>query len=199
MNRTIIRNIFLTALIILALFGIYEGSFRSLTKAQKYIVALGKRRQIHSVEDFEKSFQEVLQYRARVSDDEIVKFIGGDVIDLISGGQQKEEVSRRLLSFVEKYSDEEDALHLLNIGRSFHFLWINYGQKEEDFQKAEAYYTKVLERGPRLPPALYGMLDLYRAKGDAEKVLEYGNRILALWPDDTRVITFLETIQKVHE
>lgn len=190
-----LRNTTIVALIVLTLLGIYFGSVRSFIKGRKYIDALGEKKQITSVEEFKSVFKEVLEYKAPLSDDEIVKFISGDVIDMISGGKQQEEVVRELLSFIEEYIDEKDAIHLLNTGRSYHFLWIQYGQKEEDFKKAEEYYTKVLDFAPKLPPALYGILDLYRASGNAEKAKEYGERILKLWPEDTRVIDLLQHIE----
>lgn len=186
-------------LIVLTLLGIYLGSWRTLVKGKKYIIALGGKGKISSVEQFKKIFGEVLEYRAPVSDDEIIKFIGGDVIDMISGNKQNEEVSRELLSFIEERIDKNDILHLLNTGRSYHFLWINHGRKDPDFQKAEEYYTKVLEKAPKLPPALYGMLDLYRVRENAEKIYEYGNRILEIWPKDERVSSLLETVKKIEK
>lgn len=193
----ILRNTILIALIVLALLGIYFGSVRSFIKGRKYIDALGKKGQIASVEDFKNVFKEVLGYKAPLSDDEVVKFVSGDIIDMISGGKQQEEVVRQLLSFIEEYIDEKDAIHLLNTGRSYHFLWIQFGQKEEDFKKAEEYYKKVLSFAPKLPPALYGILDLYRARGDAENAKIYADKILELWPEDTRVIELLKVIEEI--
>ena len=197
MKIKIIRNIVITALIVLALLGIYFGSVRSFIKGEMYINALGKKREITSVEDFKNVFKEVLDYRAPLSDDEIVKFISGDIVDMISTGKQEEEVVRQLLSFIEDYIDEKDVIHLLNTGRSYHFMWINYGQKEEDLKKAEEYYKKVLSIAPKLPPALYGMLDLYRASANAEKAKEYGERVLKIWPEDGRIVELLKTIENI--
>lgn len=199
MSNKIIRNLILITLIVLALLGIYFGSVRPFIKGWKYIDALGKKGQIASVEDFKNVFKEVLDYKAPLSDDEVVKFVSGDIVDMISGGKQQEEVERELLSFIEEYIDEKDAIHLLNTGRSYHFLWIQFGQKEEDFKKAEEYYKKVLNFAPNLPPALYGILDLYRAGGDVEKTKEYGERVLKLWPEDVRVVELLKIIEEIKE
>ena len=182
-------------LILLAILGIYFGSLRSFIKGQKYIQALGKKGEITSVEDFKNVFREVLEYKAPLSDDEIVKFISGDIVDMASGGKQEEGVMRELVAFIEGYIHEDDLIHLLNTARTYHFMWIQFGGKEEYFRKAEEGYTKVIALAPKLPPALYGMLDLYRASGNAEKVREYGERVLKLWPEDTRVVELLRTIE----
>ncbi|MDP2703733.1 MAG: hypothetical protein Q8P01_00675 [bacterium] len=194
----ILRNIILIALITLALLGIYFGSIRSFIKGQKYISALGKKAEITSVEGFKSVFKEVLDYKAPLSDDEVVKFVSGDIVDMASNGKQQEEVLRELVAFIEGYIHEDDVIHLLNTGRTYHFMWIQYGQKEEYFKKAEEYYKKVILIAPKLPPALYGILDLYRARGDAEKAKEYGERILKLWPEDTRVVELLKTIENIN-
>lgn len=193
-----LRNIILISLIILALLGIYFGSIRSFIKGQKYIKALGKKAEITSVEDFKNVFKEVLEYKAPLSDDEVVKFVSGDIVDMASNGKQEEEVLRELVAFIEGYIHEDDIIHLLNTGRTYHFMWIQYGQKEEYFKKAEEYYKKVIKIAPKLPPALYGMLDLYRASENTEKVKEYGERILKLWPEDTRVVELLKTIENIN-
>ncbi|MDP3725089.1 MAG: hypothetical protein Q8R20_01300 [Nanoarchaeota archaeon] len=197
--KKIIKNSIIILLIGGATAGIYFGSYRPLIKGQKYIAAIGKRKEVTSVESFKKIFTPALHYKAPLSDDEIVKFISGDIVDMASSGKQPEEVIRELLAFIEKYTDKDDVIHLLNTARTYHFMWIQYGGKEEYFKKAEEGYMKVLTLAPKLPPVLYGILDLYRASGNAEKVKEYGERILRLWPEDKRVITLLQTIQKIEE
>ena len=191
-----LRNIIIVALITLSLAGIYFGSVRAFIKGSKYIGALQKKNKITSVEGFEKAFRDTLDYKAPISDDELIKFISGDVIDMIAGQKQSEEVQRRLLAFIEGYMHERDVLHLLNIGRSYHFLWIQNGMKEEDFKKAEEYYGRVLEAAPNIPPALYGMLDLYRVTNNVEQAEIYAKRILELWPEDERVQKLFEVIDQ---
>ena len=192
----IIRNIILIILILLAFAGIYFGSFRSLVKGQKYIEALGKRKEITSVEAFKQIFTPPLEYKAPVSDDEIVKFISGDIIEMTSEGKQQEEVIRELVAFIEPYIHEDDVIHLLNTARTYHFMWIQYGGKEEYYKKAEEEYAKVLAIAPKLPPALYGILDLYRASGNTERVKEDGDRTLKIWPEDKRVMDLLKEMKK---
>ena len=53
--------------------------------------------------------------------------------------------------------------------------------------KSEEAYRAALSIGPKLPPVLYSLLDLYRAKGEGEKLKEIGNVILKYWPDNPEI------------
>jgi len=44
-----------------------------------------------------------------------------------------------------------------------------------------------LALGPKLPPALYSLFDLYEAHGDMEKRQEISSLILQYWPNDEQV------------
>jgi len=172
----------------------YQGSFRTLVKGRKYIETIGRANSIKTVQQFEENLRDVLDYPAPVSDDEIVKFIGGDVINLVAKPGQSEEIGRELIRFVESYSDQKDVLHILNLGRAYHYLWVNH-KNPEDYKSAEKYYEKILVIAPKLPPVLYGMIDLYRVAGDREKTKEYAEKTLMYWPKDARLIDILEKIK----
>ncbi len=191
MERNIMKNAFKYTAgacgIILCVLSLYFGAYLPLQKARRYIEALQGARSVQSAPAFKENFRRVLDFNAPISDDEIVKFIQGDIITLVSKGIQPEEVSMDLVTFIEGYSDQEDVLHLVNLARLHHFLWLQF-RKDGYFEKSEAYYKKVLDIAPKLPPALYGMLDLYRVKEDGKKILEFSDKTLRYWPNDVRVI-----------
>ncbi|MAF80267.1 hypothetical protein CL629_04300 [bacterium] len=196
--KKVLKNAIILAVIVLAILGVYFGSIRAFIKGKRYIEALGRRGQIESTEEFRENWKYALDYRAPISDDEIIKFLSGDIVNMASAGEQPEEVMMSLISFIEEYIDQNDVLHILNIGRTYHFMWVNYEHKEEYYIKAEEYYEKVLEIGPKLPPALYGILDLYRVKGDAKNAKKYGEMAFELWPQDERLKEILEKIEEIE-
>ena len=119
------------------------------------------------------------------------------MINIIAKKAQSEEVLREMITFLEGYSDKEDVLHLLNLGRIYHFMWIEHGRRQEYFNKAEGYYEETLKRGPKLPPALYGILDLYRVGENVKQTEIYANKILELWPEDKQTIELLKRIKLI--
>jgi len=54
-------------------------------------------------------------------------------------------------------------------------------------EKTEDYYLKAYAIGPKLPPVLYGLADLYASNGDVAKFKPVAEAILANWPDDKQM------------
>ena len=82
------------------------------------------------------------------------------------------------------------------MGQMHGVIWEKYGRKEEDFQKAEEYWQKAFAIGPKLPPVLYGMLNLYQAKSDQEKIKEISEIIIQYWPEDEKIKLLLSELKK---
>ncbi|MFH1162089.1 MAG: tetratricopeptide repeat protein [Candidatus Jorgensenbacteria bacterium] len=182
MNKTI-KSTIVVLLAILAIAGIIFGAYAPLTKSTRYIKALKEISLVHSMNDFEKNFLPALTHWSPIGQEEVVKFLANDIVGIASQSGQPEVVARAVVDFVEPYLFKDDIRHLL-IGASIRaILWQNYGRKEADFEKAEAYYRAALAIGPKLPPPLYGLLELYRQKGDVEKASAIIGQIISLWPD----------------
>ena len=68
---------------------------------------------------------------------------------------------------------------------------------------AEKYFTESYELGPKRPQALFGLFDVYRAKGDVQKVTEISNQILEQWPTEERtrqaVKEFMDRVSAVQK
>jgi hypothetical protein len=63
---------------------------------------------------------------------------------------------------------------------------------------AESFYRKGAEGAPRRPQFLYGLLDVYRLKGNVAGVMEMQDTILKLW-DDKRVISAVQDYLRLVE
>lgn len=172
--------------IVLALLFIYFGSILPLVKSRRFIVSLGEASSIKTIDEFQKNFDKPLNFYSPVGDEEIAKFLSTDILKAISQKEQPENVSRILVNYIEPYMFKNNVRHLIVLAQMYSVLWQKSG-KEDDFKKAKEYYKEALVIGPKLPPVLYGFLDLERAKGDKEKIKEISEMILKYWPEDKRL------------
>ncbi|MBI5305967.1 tetratricopeptide repeat protein [Candidatus Wolfebacteria bacterium] len=172
--------------VILAVLSIYFGSLLPFAKSKTYINALNKMPSVKSLEDFKNNFDVVFDFYSPVGDEETEKFLSSSILGIVSQKEQPENVSRYLVEYIEPKLQKNNVRHLIMIGQMYMVLWQKSG-KEEDFVKAEEYYYQALSIGPKLPPVLYGLFDLYQAKGDTAKIREISERILQLWPEDEKI------------
>lgn len=186
MAKSLTKQSIIISLIILAVLSIIFGSYLPLVKSQRFIAGLRSIPSIKTIDQFKINFDRAFKFYSPVGDEEITKFLAGDILQIISQQNQSEDVSRILVDYIEPYLFQDNVRHLLTAGQMYEILWQKYGQ-EEDFQKAENYFKKAYQIGPKLPPVLYGMLDLYRLKGNTEKAKEIGEIILKYWPEDGQI------------
>lgn len=170
--------------VLVAILAIIYGAYLPLAKSEAYINALQSANSVHTLQEFKDVFNRVLQFQSPVGDEETAKFLGNVILGIVSQSGQSEDVSRALAEFVRPYFADQNVIHLLTAGNIYDTLWRKF-HKEEDFAVAEAYYLRALELGPKVPPTLFGLLDLYRSKGGAEleKVQSLATTILKYWPD----------------
>lgn len=186
-----IKQFLIIAVIILAILSIIFGSYLPLAKSRRFITGLRSISSIKTIDQFKTNFDRAFKFYSPVGDEEITKFLSGDILQIISQKNQSEAVSRALVDYIEPYLFQDNVRHLLVAGQMYEVLWQKYG-KEEDFQKSENYFQKAFTIGPKLPPVLYGMLDLYRLRGDTENIKKIGEIILKYWPDDERIKEILK-------
>ncbi len=179
--------------IVLGILSIFFGSYLPFIKARAYVRAIDTLNTIKDVSEFERVFGNVLSLFSPTGQEEIVKFMSSDVITSVVSQNNPEELSRELVSFIEPHLFKNDVRHLIIRGNLYSLLWQKYRQ-EDDFVKSEGAYRAALAIGPKLPPVLYSLLDLYRAKGDTEKLKEIGSTILKYWPSDQQVQNILDQL-----
>ena len=179
--------------ILTAVLSIIFGSYLPLVKARLFIVSLSSASSIKTINDFQKNFDKPFKFYSPVGDEETAKFLSSDILKSISQKEQSEAASRILVDYMEPYLFKNNVRHLIILGQMYSVVWQKSG-KEEDFKKAEEYYLKALKIGPKLPPVLYGLLDIERAKGNKEKVKEISEIILKYWPEDERIKSLISNI-----
>lgn len=183
----LIRKIVIVIVIAIALLGVYFGSYLPIAKARRYINFLQTVPNAPlSLNDLKIELDKVLKFYSPIGQEEVVRYIGNDILNVVASGNQPEIVDRELSQYIEPYLFKNDIRHLIIAGELRRALWMEYG-KEEDYKKSEEIYLSALKIAPKFPLILNNIFDLYGRKGDKEKMKEIGEIILKYWPEDKRV------------
>lgn len=185
------KQIALVGGIIIVLLSFVYGAVLPFMKAGSYLTALSNLPRVRSVQEFGQNFDVMFNFYSPVGDEEVTKFLANDIVELVNQSQQPESVSRALVSYIEPHLQKDNPRHLLSGAQMHTILWMRYHSKE-DFSKAEGYYKQILSVGPKLPPALYGILDLYVRAGDKDNARKVAETILTYWPTDASVRALIQ-------
>lgn len=190
-----IRQLLIIILIILSVIGLYFGAYAPWVKAQAYINALKtiSGGNVRSLGDYLGAYDKAVKLYSPIGDEEVIKFLSNDIMNVVVKQNQSEEVTRALVDYAEPLLFKNNVRHLLAGGQMHFVLWKRF-QKEEDYGKAESYYLAARAIGPKLPPVLYELLNLYKERGDSAKAKEVAETILSFWPDDTEVRAFFSSL-----
>lgn len=171
------------------------GSFLPMRKAEHFIATLQNLQTTPatSLQDLEQKISAPLDYPSPIGQEELVRNVANSVLSFIQQGADATSTGV-LMNFLNSYYDPIIAR---GVGMSFgQDLYLQGAVNEVAFARtgnpmyivaAERYFKQGNGLGPTRPQPLYGLFDVYRAAGDATDTLAIGNKILALWPADTRV------------
>lgn len=172
----------ITGGIILSLLGLYFGSYLPLAKSRLYISTIRSAQSVRSVAEFKALYDRMFALYSPIGEEEIVKFMSYDVMGIVSIKDQPEEIARALVEYIEPHLLTNNVRHLLVAAQMYTTLWQNYGH-DSDYEVAVRYYRAAYDIGPKLPPVLFGLLQLYVNRGDMTSANEIGEHILSLWPN----------------
>lgn len=177
-----------------AVLSIVYGVYLPLKKSSAYIDAIRNLQNAKSLSEVIAGYERAFSVPSPIGGEEIAKFTAYDVLNMISNSRQPEQVSRELVAYVEAKAFTNNVRHLLAIAQLHATLWQRF-RKDEDYAAAERYYRDAYAIGPKLPPVLFGLLNLYSAKGDTVKAEEIGKEIVHYWPNATEVGRQIEAQQ----
>lgn len=186
MKSDFFKKIIIIILMIFAFLSIYFGAYLPFVKAEKYILFIQNLRNLKTLEQFQGGAGELLNFYSPIGQEEVVRFLSRDMVNMVRNPEQPEQISREIINSIEPKIYKKNVRHLLSIAEVYSILWGKY-RKEDDFRKAESYLLEALKIGPNLPPVLYPLFDIYRAHGDQEKMKEISQRIVSLWPTEKRI------------
>lgn len=195
MYKLLIKQIVIIVLIILIIFSIIFGAILPWKKSKLYIDALLDMQsgRTYTAEQFETQMGHVLDFYSFIGQEEAVKFFSADILNVINQNNYPEQTLRFLIGYIDNYLFKENPRHLIVGGSFYRILWHSSG-KEEDYKKSEEYFKKAYSIGPKLPPVLYNLFDLYKFRGDKENMKKIGEEILKYWPDDENVANLLSNL-----
>lgn len=190
--KKIIAIIIIVAVVAL----LYFGAYLPLKKGQLYIGALKEMssKQAKSVKDLNDIFRKVFDFYSPVGQNEALSAYLGVMLNVISQ-QDNKAVVDAIIGDVEKNVAPvlEAPEKAFNYWQSVYTMGLIYRvaaikfYDENYYQKALQTFKEGLEYSPNRPNLLYGLLDLYVARGDKEKAKEIGQIILKYWPKDNEV------------
>lgn len=180
-----IKKIFFTIFAIAVVISLYFTAYLPLAKSQRYIDSIIGASSIQTLDDFYANYDRVLKFYSPTGQEEAIRFAANDMLQAVANDAQQENFDRAVVAYIEPYLYKDNVRHLLMAAQMHFTLWRKYGNQNQDFLAAEHYYTEALAIGPKLPPILYGLFDLYARVGEKEKTQLVGGRILELWDDQT--------------
>ncbi len=173
--------------IVVSFYAAIWGGVLPYQRAKAYVDVNANAGNIKTVQDFEKQYDNVYGIPSPVGDEEVTKFLIGNIAGIISSQpNQPEEVTRELINYIEPKIDNTDLRHLLPMASIYEVAWQRF-HREEDYQKALDYFLKAKEAGPKVPLSLYNLFDLYRLHGDEAAAKDMAKIILQYWPQDSRI------------
>lgn len=182
-TNLLVKSVASALTVILAVGALVYGVYAPVAKASQYITALQTISSVNSIEGFKAHFNPALTHWSPIGQEEVVKYLGSDIVNFVVSGDQSEEAARALVEYIEPYLFPNNVRHLLMGGHLYSGLWEQYGKKSEDYVRAEEYYTAAFRIGPGLPPVLYSLFDLALKAGETEKANAAAAEILRLWPE----------------
>jgi len=188
----LLKNISIFLLIIVMILMIYLGVYLPYQKASLYIKAYRAAATVRSFPEFQKVFDEVLNFYSPVGQAEVVKFLSNEILNMVQSKDMPKEIAMLLAGYVERefwklrngrpYPGSNQQLAIL--GDLRHFIGVEYNDIDS-LKMAERYYIQILDLSPRRPQALFGLYNLYDNVGDKKAAAEILKEIFYYWPQFT--------------
>ena len=175
----------------------YYGSYLPLAKAQAFIDMLYVKDPGKTIPEIEKNFSAVLDISSPIGHEELVRTMTNSILGLFSKLKDPKDV-KEVARYVEQYYQP-----IIEQGRGMSFsqnLYILAAVHQAAFsatkdmvyfENAKRYLSLGLERGPRRPQFLYGVLWVAVLEQNATAVQSLGAQILSYWPNSPDVARIL--------
>ena len=184
-------NKVLTCIVVglIAYVGIYQGSYKPLKKAWAIHGLEKKMAEARTLKDVKGSFQEMLDTKSHIGNQEGVVAVL-EYIKVLIPHFPKESDAIDLVSYGESLAtSKDDVRQMLGVANMYGVLYQTHPDYTEALAKREKWLLKVLAITPQSPVALYSLFDVYNAMGlgAAEERNQVAKTILILWPSETRL------------
>ncbi len=179
------------------------GSYAPMRKSEEFISVLQdlQARPATTLQDLEGRLSGPLDDPSPIGQEELVRNMANNILSFVQNSNDA-TTTAQLLGFLHHYFDPILEQHK---GMSFgQDLYIMGAIEESAFVKtgnpqyladAQKYYEEGVALGPNRPQSLYGLFDVYRFEGNVASATAVAQKVLAQWPDDTRVQQGLQQFQ----
>ena len=139
-----IKNIIIVIIIVIVLFGLYFGSLLPFAKAKLYIRATNNLQSglIRTLDEFKKNFNNPLDFYSPVGQEETTRFLATEIIGRMIYPDQKENISRELVNYIEPRFFQNNSRHLL-LAASMYGKMFNIYSREEDLKKPKNIFRNL--------------------------------------------------------
>jgi len=180
--------------VLVAIIAIIFGSVLPFYKARTYIYFLRTESgATKTVNEFKQSMGNVLDFYSPIGQEEVVRYLGNDILNVVLYGDNKEAADREMINYLTPYLFKNDPRHLILLGEYHRTLYLKY-KTEADYQQSEEVYRKLLALGPKFPITLQNLFELYQTKDNKAGLKEIGETILKYWPDYQKIRDAIEKI-----
>jgi hypothetical protein len=183
----------------------YYSNYLPLQKSKAYITALRGigGGQYRSVDEFQRGFSTALDLPSPIGHEELVRNMGSTVVNIMNQNRGNPQLINAMSNYVETYFEP-----IITSGRGMSynqnlFLLANmnqlayvYTRDTKYLERSLGYYERGVEIAPRRPQFLYGLFDTYRLARNTSGAIEVGEKVLAIWPDDQRMIQALTELRQ---
>lgn len=188
-NKKIIALI--ASVIILVL--LYYGSFLPFRKSRVFISTMRSLGEAKTLDELKSKISVPLNLPSPYGQEEVVRQVASLITNIVSQSNTTPPVIDDLIAYLNTYYSPiieggrgmsfNQNLYVLGSLNEVAFIRTN---KAQYLAAAEEYFTASYALGPKRPQALFGLFDVYRARGDREKVIQISNQILEQWPGEER-------------
>lgn len=201
------KRIIAVAGVLIAAFVVIYGSFLPYRKSTLFISALQTANQATTLDEFLIPYMVALDATSPIGQNELVRNFANTVAGISanvqkSGGQVNTQLIRALGATFDRYAlptiDRRSGLSQAQSFYAYSSAYMSLDDVDDTRQfrvRAKSLLDKVYELSPDRPQALYPLLDYAQRYGNEKDELTYAERIVALWPGDTKVQKILNTIK----
>ncbi len=196
------KNIAIAAGILL-LVTAYLGNYMPLRKSMAFIDANRQMAGVSGLNELLDILGKPLRMNSPIGQQELVRNTANMIYNLIRTENGKNPaIAQALTGFVnENYAPILAKDRGMSFGQDIYILGLMneaaaiQTRDSKYADAAQAVYERGLTLSPRRPQYLYGLLDVYRLKGDLPGAARIAKEIVGYWPNDAKTQDLLTRIE----
>lgn len=178
----------------------YYGSYLPMRKSVVFIDAMQTTQSMKTIADFETGFSIPLGYSSPIGQEELVRSMANTVLSSLQRVSDPRGVQEMIRFVEQQYAPIMERKRGMSFGQNLYLLGIlneytfERTEQPQYLEASEKYFKEAVTLGPKRPQGLYGLLDVYRLKGDFAAAKAIAEQIVSQWPADTKTKDALNQI-----